>query len=238
MAERADDPRPPRDDAALARRAQILATEHWGLLAARGTAQNEVLARITIHLALVSAGLVSIGLLGQATGFDGAFRGAMIAILGFLALIGWMTQLRVLHVGEEDLMYVIAMNRLRGAYVDLDPEVERYFLAGVADDERGAQRTYSFLRVRRDWAVVIGSSMMLIIVVQACVAGLLVGAALVTAGAALGWAVTAGAAVALVWAASAARRGHRHYRTSLDAHRPLRSSPLPPAPPVQEPPLA
>src|SRR5919112_134509 len=96
-------------DAALARRAQILATEHWGLLAARSTAQSEVLTRITIFLTLVSAGLVTIGLLGQASGYDGWFSPAMLGILAFLAVIGLITQLRVLNVGAEDMMYVVAM---------------------------------------------------------------------------------------------------------------------------------
>ena len=87
-------------DAALARRAQILATEHWGLLAARGTAQSEVLTRITIFLTLVSAGLVTLGLLGQASGYADWFSPAMLAILAFLALIGFMTQLRVINVAQ------------------------------------------------------------------------------------------------------------------------------------------
>ena len=57
---------PPPDarepDAVLSRRAQLLATEHWGLLAARSTAQSEVLTRITIFLLLVfylSTGVIS-----------------------------------------------------------------------------------------------------------------------------------------------------------------------------------
>src|SRR6478752_5358518 len=141
-------PSPPASDPLLGRRAQILATEHWGLLAARGTAQSEVLTRITIYLTLVSAGLVTIGLLAQATDFRDWFAGAFLSILGFLTLIGLMTQTRVFNVAEEDLMYVVAMNRLRGAYVDLDPAIERYFLAGVADDMLGSVRTYSFLRKR------------------------------------------------------------------------------------------
>src|SRR5687767_10766665 len=103
----ADEDSPPTDrresDAALARRAQILATEHWGLLAARGTAQSEVLTRITIYLTLVSAGLVTIGLLSQATRFGGWFAGAALAILGFLALVGLMTLTRAFNVAEEDL---------------------------------------------------------------------------------------------------------------------------------------
>ena len=44
----------------------------------------------------------------------------MLAILAFVAAIGLMTQLRVIDVGSEDMMYVVGMNRLRGGYVDLD----------------------------------------------------------------------------------------------------------------------
>jgi hypothetical protein len=161
-------------DAALGRRAQILATEHWGLLAARSTAQSEVLTRITIFLTLVSAGLVTIGLLGQASGFAAWFTPAMIAILAFLCVIGFMTAVRVMNVGEEDMMYVVAMNRLRGGYVDLDPAIEQYFLASTHDDQDGMKQTYSFLR-RRGPSVLIGSSSMLLFVVDGCVFGLLAG---------------------------------------------------------------
>jgi hypothetical protein len=52
-------------------RAQILATEHWSLLATRSTAQAEVLSRISILLTFVSATTVRIALVGQATDFDG-----------------------------------------------------------------------------------------------------------------------------------------------------------------------
>jgi hypothetical protein len=219
---------PERDesDALLGRRAQMLATEHWGLLAARGTAQSEVLTRITIFLTLVSAGLLTIGLLGQATQFGGWFAGASLAILGFLAVIGIMTQARVLNVAEEDLMYVVAMNRLRGAYVDLDPAIERYFLAGVADDMLGSVRTYSFLR-RRNFSHLFGSSFMLIIVVNACVVGLLVGGGVVTAGGSIGWAITAGIVVALAMFAGFSVYGNWTYREAWRIHQPLRTTQAP-----------
>ena len=55
-------------DAQRALRAQILATEHWSLLASRSTTQSEVLTRIAIFLTLVSAGVFSLGVLGNATG--------------------------------------------------------------------------------------------------------------------------------------------------------------------------
>jgi hypothetical protein len=188
----------PESDAALGRRAQILATEHWGLLAARSTAQSEVLTRITIFLTLVSAGLVTIGLLGQASGFTGWFGGASLAILAFLALIGFITQTRVMNVSEEDMMYVVAMNRLRSGYVDLDPAVEKYFLAAVHDDRKGMELTYSFLRHRRA-SVLVGSSVMLLLVVNACVVGLLAGAMVMTFGGEIGWAIGAGVATGLAW---------------------------------------
>jgi hypothetical protein len=194
----ADAAAPPsaQSDAALGRRAQILATEHWGLLAARSTAQSEVLTRITIFLTLVSAGLITIGLLGQASDFSDWFTPAMLAILAFLCLIGFMTVVRVMNVSEEDMMYVVAMNRLRGAYVDLDPGVEQYFLASVNDDQAGMKRTYSFLRTR-SVSILLGSSSVLLFVVDACVFGLFAGAIVVSAGGVVGWAITVGVLVGL-----------------------------------------
>ena len=221
----ADEGRPmtvrPESDAALARRAQILATEHWGLLAARGTAQSEVLTRITIYLTLVSAGLVTIGLLSQATRFGGWFAAAALAILGILVLVGLMTLTRVFNVAEEDMMYVVAMNRLRGAYADLDPMVERYFLSAVADDLPGMERTYSFLR-RRNFSHLFGSSAMLIIVVNACVVGLFVGGCIGTAGVPVGWAIAAGVLVGVIVVVAFALYGKWTFETAWRNHRPLR----------------
>ena len=93
-------------------------------------------------------------------------------------------------------MYVVAMNRLRGAYVDLDPVIEQYFLASVYDDQAGMKRTYSFLRTR-SVSILLGSSSVLLFVVNACVFGLFAGAIVVSAGGAVGWAITAGVLVGL-----------------------------------------
>lgn len=223
-------PEPRESDALLGRRAQMLATEHWGLLAARGTAQSEVLTRITIFLTLVSAGLVTIGLLGQATQFSDWFSAAALAILAFVAIVGLLTQMRVFNVAEEDLMYVIAMNRLRGAYADLDPDIERYFLAGIADDMLGSQRTYSFLR-SRNVSHLLGSSFMLIMVVNACVFGLFFGSVVVTAGGAIGWAIAAGALVGAILMIVSGRYGFWTYSVAWRNHQPLRATPAAPETP-------
>lgn len=216
-------PEPLADDAALARRAQLLATEHWGLLAARSTAQSEVLTRITIFLTLVSAGLVTIGLLGQATAFSGWFGGAAVAILAFLALIGIITHVRVMNASDEDMMYVVAMNRIRVAYTDLDPALVRYFLAGVNDDEAGMNLTYSFLR-RRSFSHLFGSSMMLIAVVVGCVVGLLTGAVFTVFGASAGWAIAAGTVAGLLYLAAGFAYGEVGYSRIWRHYRPLRAT--------------
>ena len=142
----------PVDEAGLraerALTAQILATEHWSLLASRSTTQSEVLTRIAIFLTLFSAGLLGIGLLGQATDFSGWFGTAALGILAFIWLVGFLTQVRVMNVSDEDMMYVVAMNRIRGAYHDLKPGIVQNFLASVHDDEAGVRQTYSFFRAR------------------------------------------------------------------------------------------
>jgi len=219
----------PESDAALGRRAQILATEHWGLLAARSTAQSEVLTRITIFLTLVSAGLITIGLLGQASDFSDWFTSAMLAILGFLCLIGFMTVVRVMNVSEEDMMYVVAMNRLRGAYVDLDPGVEQYFLASVNDDQAGMKLTYSFLRTR-SVSILLGSSSVLLFVVNACVFGLFAGAIVVSAGGAVGWAITMGVLVGLALIAGLFWYSGAGFRGAWRRYEPRRQTPPGPPP--------
>lgn len=161
-------------------RAQLLATEHWSLLASRSTAQSEVLVRISILLTLVSAGLVSLALVGQVTDFADAFPLYAIAILSVITIIGFMTQIRVNNVGMEDLMYVLAMNRLRAAYLELDPGIRPYLMAASNDDLAGMSRTYFFLDPERNRHQLAGSTMMFVVVVNSALVGLL-GAAILTA---------------------------------------------------------
>src|SRR3954454_5068350 len=106
---------PEADGEQPAYRAQLLATEHWSLLASRSTTQSEVLTRIAIFLTLVSAGLVTLGFLGQASGFRGWFGAASLGVLLALALLGLVTEIRAFNPASEDLMYAVAMNRLRAA---------------------------------------------------------------------------------------------------------------------------
>ena len=157
-------------------RAQLLATEHWSLLASRSTTQSEVLTRISIFLTVVSAGLVTLALVGQATRFSETFGMFAILVLALIATFGQLTQLRVLNVGMEDLMYVLAMNRLRAAYLELDPGIAPYLMSSPHDDQPGSDRTYYFLGYRSTASHLGASSMIMIAAVNAALVGLLAAA--------------------------------------------------------------
>jgi len=124
-------------------RAQLLATEHWSLLATRSTTQSEILSRITMFLMLVSASIVSLALIGQFTRFDRRFFTFALVLLGLVVLTGTLTQMRVGNASLEDLAHVIGMNRLRAAYVELDPAIKRYLVTSASDDSNGIWRTYN-----------------------------------------------------------------------------------------------
>jgi len=126
-------------------RAQLLATEHWSLLATRGTTQSEILSRITTFLMLVSSSIVGTALVGQVTRFDGRFITFALVLLGVLVVIGALTQMRVANASIEDLGIVIGMNRLRAAYVQMDPGIERFLVTSANDDDRGLWQTYNHL---------------------------------------------------------------------------------------------
>jgi hypothetical protein len=126
-------------------RAQLLATEHWSLLATRSTTQSEVLSRITTFLMLVSASIVSLALIGQVTGFDRRFVTFALVLLGMVLMVGFLTQMRLNNAAIEDQAHVIGMNRLRAAYVELDPGIERYLVTSAHDDDNGIWQTYNHL---------------------------------------------------------------------------------------------
>ncbi|MHA6667785.1 hypothetical protein ACX3O0_02830 [Homoserinimonas sp. A447] len=218
---------PPEDvhPVPLSMRAQLLATEHWSLLASRSTTQSEVLTRINMFLTLVSAGLVSLALVGQATGFSDAFIVFAVVVLGFVCLVGVLTQLRVMNVGLEDLGYVLAMNRLRAAYVDLDPGVAPYLMTSQHDDLAGSTRTYYFLGKRSAFSHVAGSSMVFISVVNAALGGLLVATITGALAAPALLSVVAGFIYGLTYFIVSAERGRAGYLRTWDNNTPLNPTP-------------
>lgn len=207
-------------------RAQLLATEHWSLLASRSTTQGEVLTRISMFLTFTSASLLSVALVGQATKFSDTFVMLGIVVLCIDLMIGLLTQIRVMNVALEDLMYVIAMNRLRAAYVDLDPGIAPYLMAAHHDDEAGSTQTYYFLGNRLRPGHVAGSSMAFIRTANAALIAVLLGTLMSLLGSSTAIAVIVAALGGLAFFTSSSIRGYRRYRLVWQSFTPI--SPTPP----------
>ena len=217
-------PSEPPDPPPPSVRAQILATEHWSLLATRSTAQSEVLTRITIMLTFTSATAVSLALVGQATRFDERFETFAIVLLVLLFLIGTLTSLRVHNASEEDMIMVIAMNRLRAAYVALDPGVARYFVSSTHDDSAGVMRTYNYF-TSAVATQLLGSAGFLVLVVNSAVGGVLAAIVATAAGAGTAGAVGAAVMVGLVHLGIAVALPFRRYLRIEREYRPMFPTP-------------
>ena len=154
-------------------RAQLLATEHWSLLATRGMTWSEVMSRITVHLTISSAALVVLALATQATGFGVAFHVLSIGLTSVILVLGTLTGVRIHNASREDGALVLGMNRLRAAYVQLDPGIAEYLVTSQHDDQAGLMMTYTMGIPRSTVSHVMGSTSMFIHIVNAIVAGAL-----------------------------------------------------------------
>ncbi|MEA5453612.1 hypothetical protein SPF06_02650 [Sinomonas sp. JGH33] len=157
---------------------QILATEHWSLLATRSMLWSELMSRISIHLTVSSAALVVLALVAQATGFGPGFWVMAVGLSSVLLILGTLTLLRVTLGSVEDHRLVAGMNRLRGAYGELDPSVLDRFVTSARDDSAGVAATYSLGAPRPMFLQAYSSTLFFLACFNAIVAGTL--AAIVT----------------------------------------------------------
>ena len=122
-------------------RVQILATEHWSLLATRSLLWSEAFTRASIFLTVLSAAVVALALVAQATGTDEEFTLFGLVVLPVVLFVGVATYVRLMNINNEDARLVQGMNRLRHGYLDIAPELEPYFVTDHHDDVRGVTET-------------------------------------------------------------------------------------------------
>ncbi|MFN2520429.1 MAG: hypothetical protein ABR525_05215 [Candidatus Limnocylindria bacterium] len=123
--------------ASAAMRLQILSTEHWSLLASRSLAWNESFSRAGMFLSTLSGAIVALALVAQASAFGDGFLLFALVILPVVLFVGLMTVVRLGASNYHDALCVIGMNRIRGAYLELAPELEKYFVMSGHDDVPG-----------------------------------------------------------------------------------------------------
>jgi hypothetical protein len=187
---------PPANGAPTPASVQILATEHWSLLGTRSMTYNEVFSRTGIFLTTLSATVVSLALVAQATEFGDGFYVFALLVLPVVLFLGVVTFVRISDAHIEDVWLQWGMNRLRHAYLEIAPELEPYFVTGHHDDEQSLVETYGpGARVRS--SRVFSSTPAVVGVIDAVVAGVLAGLVVkvVIGGSALS--IVAGVVVAL-----------------------------------------
>jgi hypothetical protein len=159
-------------------RLQILSTEHWSLLASRGLAWNEMFSRAGMYLSTLSGSMVALGLIGGVDGFGTAFFTFALVLLPVVLFVGIGTWVRMAASNYHDAMTVFGMNRIRGAYLEIAPELEPYFVMGVHDDPQGIGITMGVPPGTPAIAHLVASTPFLIVVLNAVVAGAIAALAL------------------------------------------------------------
>ncbi|MBB5791794.1 hypothetical protein [Jiangella mangrovi] len=123
--------------------AAIVSAEHWSLLSARGALLNEAQQRTSVFLTVLSAAMVASAFLADATGFSARAATLTIVVLTVALFLGVTTFLRLVQINRDEKLTVLAMNRLRHAYLRLEPGLRPYFSASPYDDRLGLEISYS-----------------------------------------------------------------------------------------------
>lgn len=196
-------------------RTQILATEHWSLLATRSMTWNEVFSRSTMFVTVLSAAVVALALVAQATAFGPGFRLFALLVLPIVLLVGLATVIRLADANTDDFGLVLGMNRLRHAYLELAPELEPYFVTGQHDDMAGIMRSYG-LGYQQGFSRYLSGTPNLVAAINVVVAGVLAALVADTLGAPDALSIVVGVVAALaaavghgVWAFRGIRRALR-----------------------------
>ena len=175
-------------------RLQVLATEHWGLLATRSMVWNEMFARAGMFLTTLTGGVVALALVAQATDFGTGFLIFAVAILPVELFVGLASVARMGKANYYDGLCVVGMNRIRHAYMQLTPEVEPFLVMGTHDDLDSINLSSGYLPGSSMLEGVLVSSTFVMSVVTAVVGAAIAAVIAQLLGASTPWTVAAGVA--------------------------------------------
>jgi hypothetical protein len=173
---------------------QILSTEHWSLLSARGLAYNEAFTRGGMFLTFLSMSFVALALFSTAMSFGDDFLIVAAVVLAFDFIIGVLTYGRIIGANVDDLRAVHGMSRIRHAYTQIAPITTPYFTVGTHDDIDSVMLTYGAPPTGGMGDLLYGltTSGGMIGLITCMVGGVFVAVATLLIGASGGWALAAG----------------------------------------------
>ena len=208
-----------------AMRLQILSNEHWGLLATQTLAWNETFSRAGMFLSTLSGAIIALALVAQATQFGEEFRLFALVILPVVLVVGVGTFLRLGQSNYHAYQCVIGMNRIRAAYMELAPDLERYLVMGTTDDERGLRLTAAFPPGSSVAAQMLAATPILVMAIDALIVAAVVAIIVFQLGGTLALAIALGAigfVVAVAASVGYAGRAIRRARSEREVRFPAR----------------
>jgi hypothetical protein len=197
---------------------QILAAEHWSLLATRGLIWNEIFTRATMFFTLVSAAVVGLALMAQATEYGDDFTLFALVLLPVVLFVGVATYVRVLEANLYNLTLEASMNRLRRGYLDIAPGLEMYFTTSASDDVAGIMQSAGI--TNSGMVGLLWSTPFLICVVNGMIAGVLGAIAAETLGASQAIYIGAGVAAGVLLIVLFFVHGSRRYKALVQTYVP------------------
>lgn len=172
---------------------QILSTEHWSLLTARALAYNEAFSRAGMFLSFLSATLIVIGLMAASDAFNEAVLPVTALLLAVDLFIGLATIGRLINAGNEEFRALKGMNRIRHAYAEMVPGIERYFVSSIHDDGPGVLSNFggtetpsTFVGILHGLTTAIGMLMLIVGVIFSALLGVIAAGLGATVGPAIG----------------------------------------------------
>jgi hypothetical protein len=172
-----------------------------------------------MFITVLSAAVVALALVAQATAFGSAFYTFALLTLPIVLFVGLATLIRLSDANGEDYGLVIGMNRLRHGYLELAPELEPYFLTGHTDDEASVWQSYGAgarLRLSR----ILAGTPNLVAAINIVIFGVFAALLAQTLGASDGMALVVGVLAALALAAAIILLTSRLIAATRRAYRP------------------
>jgi hypothetical protein len=105
------------------------------LQTARAETTSETNGRSSVFLASVSSAIVALAFIGQISAIGYAFYVFALLLFPALFFLGLVTFARVVQASTWDFVYFRGIARIHHLYIELAPQLERYFVVPSRDDE-------------------------------------------------------------------------------------------------------
>jgi len=154
---------------------QFMTTEHFTLQTARAIANAEISSRLQVYLGTLSSSIIALALTAQLSGLGFAFRAFALVLLPVVYFLGVVTHGRLLQVTAEWRIYGQGMNRIRHYFLEVAPEMGRYFVLPSTDDPLVTLAAVGIRTGGNPWWQALLTAGAMVVVVNSVLAGVVAG---------------------------------------------------------------